>query len=1593
MAKFVNFTSFRNKNLLNNYFLILIIFSLTQFQKINCGNCDSNSKIQDGSTCFNEIIRFKNGYRSGQFSVRKDGLLFIEYSSDRNRLFYSLKPNGRGTYSNDETNKEISMNNLYRSGSTPVFKRYESKNMLVSLSNDASQATQYIFSLSSYYGLTELHYFDNNGNNNHKTWVTTNFLGINEEHRYIFSYQFSLIEGYSNTYYAAYVQYQGTNDNNEDYSISYTLSRFKFHGMDNYEKIIKEFWDNYDNRIVSAFIMDNYKVLIVFFLRTNPATYKFRIHNLDTLEVSKEIEVKKIAYDDGSDNAFPGEGIFFKGIELRYEYAAIIYYTEKNNGKSLTFKILYIKSDFNFDVRMKKYINSYDFDTSITLNELYKISYNRLLFVSTIGRTKLVIMLFDTYDSNIWYDYLNIRTYKFEIKDYYFNKEFAVDFFNDFLMLTSTVSPSGGNDLSSILLFFSYPNGTDFYMNISPYVTDSDYYVPGNNLISYLLTKSSIDNNIFGYTLINEVKLILIPDEIIFYKQGSSVALTNGEKIDSNGVLKQNKNLIKYDRNYTLDYQFMAKGLSSYDAMYNQAHDKEKIINSGRPSKNYESEYSQKIYYGRVNRLTFRLCHEYCETCKELGNSNNNQKCLTCLPDYRYDYFNYFNIYPENCVPEGYFNDLGTNKKIVKCTTSNSKFYYNITDNNKRICFDEQKECPDTYAFLNVSTKQCLNYTPPSTTIPTTIVTTIPKIPTTILKIPTTVPKIPTTLPKIPTTIPKIPTTIPKIPTTIPKTPTTISKTPTTIPKTPTTIPKTPTTIPKSTVAIPKTPSTIPNTPTTIPKIQTTIVTSEPTTFIPLQTTIITSIPKLPITTLINIPSTIIKETPTTIKTTFPLIKTTLTEKIPTTILPTTNLNIPTTIPTTHAQPILTTIPKVIPTTLPEIIPSITYQDKCLNGTFITNLCSNISDEELYSRLRQEIFDKYRSEKAQIYAGNGEYAFRAGNTLDELKDFNNSNGFSLIDLGECEKKLKIANNIPLDLGLIILEKEKINNEPNGKDVEFNVYHPTTYEILNLSICENIFDLYVPLKLSEEQEKIYNELIEQGYNPFDLNDKFYREICTPYNSENGTDVLLDEREEFFYYPLAEQMVCQNNCQYSSYSLDTKYMKCECGKNRTRVTLDLKHLSKSNILQSFLSTFKSTNYKVMKCYNLVFNLKIFLKNFGSIITLLFFIIYIIFMIHYCRKDIHPLKVHISKILFNYSMNENLADYNKFAVKQFAKEKLDEKRRQSTKKITNKKINFPPKKQNPKKLTNSTGASRKKRDSKFAIFSKSSRTNLKKKATNNPKKPIKLEQTISKKTNSTEKKGLIIYESKNSINNLNNRIDTINKKEKILDNFELNNLDYDEACELDNRGFCRTYCSVLMREHLFFFTFFACKDYNLFYVKIERFLTLVCIEMTVNGLFFVHETMYGKYIEEEEFTFMQKIPQYLFTLIASHLIEVILCSMGMTDTHLYQIKALPKNEQNGEKVVNIIDRMKNKLICFYIFTFLLFLFNWYFISAFCAVYQNTQKIFLKDSGISFLTSMIDPFIIYGATTLFRYISLLGFCKKKLGCVYKISDLIPIF
>ena len=537
-----------------------------------------------------------------------------------------------------------------------------------------------------------------------------------------------------------------------------------------------------------------------------------------------------------------------------------------------------------------------------------------------------------------------------------------------------------------------------------------------------------------------------------------------------------------------------------------------------------------------------------------------------------------------------------------------------------------------------------------------------------------------------------------------------------------------------------------------------------------------------------------------------------------------------------------------------------------------------------------------------------------------------------------------------------------------------------WQKLNLSYCENTkAKVYVPYAMDEKTEELYNNIKEQGYDPLDEWDKFNREICTPYSSENRTDVLLDDREEFIYTSLVNASLCPDWCNYSEFYAQKKFIKCECDTNTSGIeVLDLEHISGKNIGNSFLSTLQSTNWKVMRCYNLVFNLKIFVHNLGSILILILFVIYVLFIVYFCHKEIEPLKVKASKILFKES-NEQI-EKEKYISSNY-KIKTEPK---SKDKIKYHKNHNPPKKAKSRhansELTNYDKTVAKTEEKKLVTYKRNKVKNFTKKTTlreNSSRKFVfNIERYIDKenKTKNEEE----------------------NNKRKHLDDFELNNLDYYDACELDKRTCCRSYWSVLMREHTALITFFACNDYNLFYIKIERFFILFCVDMTMSGLFFVHETMHRKYTQGEDFTFVQKLPQLLFTLIAAHIIEVILCFLSLTDTHIYEIKGLSVDDKkNGQKIMDILSCIQRKLTTFIIFTFILFLFFWYFISAFCAVYQNTQKIYLRDSMISFAISLIDPFFIYCFTSLLRCISLKRICRKKCcgKCLYKTSDIIPIF
>ena len=295
----------------------------------------------------------------------------------------------------------------------------------------------------------------------------------------------------------------------------------------------------------------------------------------------------------------------------------------------------------------------------------------------------------------------------------------------------------------SIFMIFGYVNETTINKDLSPILSDNDNYAQNINLVSFLYEDIIIDNNIFGYIPDDKLVLISYPDEISIIKEDDETPIESNTILykNQNYKVKQNTNLEKTDKYYYIEFQPIIKEPNFAD-LYNNADDF--ITYPTDADYNFESEYEPKIFYGKNNKLQFKLCHEYCAKCKEIGVSNNNQKCLTCLPNYQYDYWFYKNINIGNCVPEGYYNDKESGLLGLCNSLPNAKFYLNKTD-NKRICFKSEYDCPESYPLFNETKNECYN-----NFIPTTILT----------KIPTTIPtKIST---RIPTTIPNIiPTTIP----------------------------------------------------------------------------------------------------------------------------------------------------------------------------------------------------------------------------------------------------------------------------------------------------------------------------------------------------------------------------------------------------------------------------------------------------------------------------------------------------------------------------------------------------------------------------------------------------------------------------------------------------------------------------------------------------------------------------------------------------------------------------------------------------------------------------------------------------------------
>ena len=199
--------------------------------------------------------------------------------------------------------------------------------------------------------------------------------------------------------------------------------------------------------------------------------------------------------------------------------------------------------------------------------------------------------------------------------------------------------------------------------------------------------------------------------------------------------------------------------------------------------------------------------------------------------------------------------------------------------------------------------------------------------------------------------------------------------------------------------------------------------------------------------------------------------------------------------------------------------------------------------------------------------------------------------------------------------------------------------------------------------------------------------------------------------------------------------------------------------------------------------------------------------------------------------------------------------------------------------------------------------------------------------------------------------------------------------------------------MRDQIIFNTCCACNDYNLMCAKLAKLTLIIATIMAMNAFLFSDKAFHKLFMSGVHYYLSYHVLQILVSVAITLVVEVAVCYLTLTDRHIYEIKALPKKQINGEKIFNILKCIRTKLISFYVSTFIILLFYWYFVSAFCAVYPNSQNLYIIYCLISFVIFAIIPFVVYAITTIFRVIAMKDVNKKRFNCIYVLGQTFPIF
>ena len=621
---------------------------------------------------------------------------------------------------------------------------------------------------------------------------------------------------------------------------------------------------------------------------------------------------------------------------------------------------------------------------------------------------------------------------------------------------------------------------------------------------------------------------------------------------------------------------------------------------------------------------------------------------------------------------------------------------------------------------------------------------------------------------------------------------------------------------------------------------------------------------------------------------------------------------------------------------------------------------------------------------------------------------NNYYNISSIDFGDCESILK--KHYKIDYLIVFKMDVKLNNSYSTV-VQYEVYSPDKKELLNLSLCNRSqIELLVPVYIDEETNNKFDFISKEGYDMFNENSSFYKDICTPFTTEDGTDILLYDRHNTYYNE--NIVLCEDSCVYVNYNTTTRRAKCQC---QVKKEMNKKEIISLNRLgSSILFDIKSlSNIEIIKCYKLTFSKSGQTGNYGSLLLIFMIIFFIVLIIIFfinekysisniLRKALsdkgNPPKKVKTKLTKNYldsstkSTNKNANSrtrINNSKIPSLSKEELiggnqshkgDKKKNKISKKLSVKIKNY----QNINIINKADILVRYKKPERFSSITNLKKS-IKKVSSISPSNINKIKEKFENHT-VTEKDSTKINKKINPNQKHNEHYKKINYNDE-----ELNTLSYKKALLIDKRTYFEYYWSLLKKKHIILFIFMPDNDYNLMTIKLGLFIFSFCLYLTVNALFFTDKTMHKIYEDKGIFNILFQLPQIIYSTLISAIINLVIKLFALSEKDVIKLRQIKNKSKAFGKSLKLFKWLIIKFNLFFFISILLLMFFWYYVSTFCAVYKNTQKILIKNTLTSFGLTLLYPFGLNLLPGLFRIPSLRT-PKKDRACMYKFSNILSL-